>query len=439
MQESGRRSRRPYRRGCRGGVRRRPQLRFVERQIAASFDATVVSTAAERELLRRIAPEAATRITTVANGVDSDYFSPERPYDAPPEMQGTSLVFVGTMDYRPNVEAAVYFAREILPLVRERLADARFVVVGAKPAAAVKELARSTHVVVTGRVPDVRPYLAHAKVVVAPLQIARGVQNKVLEAMAMAKPVVASPQAVAGIDVQAGQEILVAGDPRSFAGAIEHAISSEAGDAIGRNARRPRRRRSCVVGELGASRRDSRCPARTIVTRNRSCTSLRPGLRSHAADNPNGGRREFARDCGLEIAFSADAFCRFPNSASPVGQDVRQYRLQFAALPRFSKQQPVMGCLAVEQEHRRVARAVHDLDARVRLYRQTRQFRPVDVSPRQNVGEQQVDQRLSLQGDEGALAICGGNDPAAQRREDAGRDGRCLLVLVHDQRGRDIA
>ena len=133
------------------------KLRLVEKEIAETFDATLVSTAAERRLLAGLAPEAAMRVVDVANGVDGNYFSPDRSYDVPPEIGGTPLVFTGAMDYRPNVEATAYFAREIMPLLRTHLPDARFLVVGAKPAAAVRALAAIEGVVVTGRVPDVRP------------------------------------------------------------------------------------------------------------------------------------------------------------------------------------------------------------------------------------------------------------------------------------------
>jgi sugar transferase (PEP-CTERM/EpsH1 system associated) len=213
------------------------KLRRVESEIAATFDAALVATAAERDLLTRIAPESASTITDVANGVDSDYFSPERPYERPAGMDGTPLVFTGAMDYRPNADAALHFAREVLPAVRARLGDARFFVVGANPTPAVHALSDGETIIVTGRVPDVRPYINHARAVVAPLQIARGVQNKVLEGMAMARPVVASPQALVGIAAEIGAEILAADTPAAFADAIARAVRPETGEAIGRRAR----------------------------------------------------------------------------------------------------------------------------------------------------------------------------------------------------------
>jgi glycosyltransferase involved in cell wall biosynthesis len=115
-------------------------------------------------------------------------------------------VFTGNMDYWPNADAAVFFAREVMPLLAGRDPAPRFVIVGANPTPEVLAL---PGVQVTGRVPDVRPYVAHAAVSVAPLRIARGIQNKVLEAMALGRPVVASPQAFEGVRAEAGQDLLV--------------------------------------------------------------------------------------------------------------------------------------------------------------------------------------------------------------------------------------
>jgi glycosyltransferase involved in cell wall biosynthesis len=120
------------------------------------------------------------------------------------------LVFTGTMDYWPNVDAVSWFAHEVMPTLRAEWPDLRFWIVGASPTAEVRRLADLPGVHVTRRVADARPYLAHAAVAVAPLRIARGIQNKVLEAMGMAKPVVASPQAFEGVRATAGRDLLVA-------------------------------------------------------------------------------------------------------------------------------------------------------------------------------------------------------------------------------------
>jgi sugar transferase (PEP-CTERM/EpsH1 system associated) len=152
--------------------------------------------------------------TVAGNGVDLDYF---RPGDTPTTV---SCAFVGAMDYLPNVDGAVWFAREVWPLVRERFPTAEFRVVGRKPAPSVEALASLPGVVVTGSVPDVRPHVASAMVVVAPLRLARGVQNKVLEALAMGKPVVAAPPALAALRAVPGVDVLAAETAAGFADAV---------------------------------------------------------------------------------------------------------------------------------------------------------------------------------------------------------------------------
>ncbi|MBX9728555.1 MAG: glycosyltransferase, partial [Sphingopyxis sp.] len=130
---------------------------------------------------------------------------------APPSDPAAPLaVFTGQMDYRPNIEAVSEFARIILPRWRESEPGARFAIVGRAPTGEVKALAGLPGVIVTGEVPDVRPWLAAADAVVAPLALARGVQNKLLEALAMARPVVASPGAAEGIDADHGIHLIVA-------------------------------------------------------------------------------------------------------------------------------------------------------------------------------------------------------------------------------------
>lgn len=171
----------------------------LERRYAAAFDASLFVSEAEARLFTAQAPEVAARVSVVENGVDTDYFSPQRAYPSPYSPDEAVLVFTGAMDYWANVDAVTWFARTVFPLVRSGCPEARFYVVGTRPAREVRALAELPGVQVTGAVADTRPYLAHARAAVAPLRIARGVQNKVLEAMAMARPVVASPQAVAAI------------------------------------------------------------------------------------------------------------------------------------------------------------------------------------------------------------------------------------------------
>ena len=195
-------------------------LRF-ERAAAARADVSVFVSRAEAELFQRLAPEVAGRVTHVANGVDTDFFNPDAVYPNPFRHDERPLVFTGAMDYWANVDAVSWFAREIFPAVRTRIPQARFWIVGARPTDDVRRLARLDGVHVTGTVEDVRPYLAHAVAGVATLRVARGIQNKVLEAMAMAKPVVATKAAMDGIGIESEYRDLIADDP---AGITELAV-----------------------------------------------------------------------------------------------------------------------------------------------------------------------------------------------------------------------
>lgn len=207
-----------YARGARGPARwvyarEGRKLLAYERASAARADAAVLVSAREAALFRTLAPEQAARISHVANGVDADYFSPMRRYPDPYAAGERALVFTGVMDYRANVDAVRWFAREVFPAIGAHDPRVRFYVVGARPVAAVRRLVRIPGVRVTGAVADVRPYLAHAVAAVAPLRIARGVQNKVLEAMAMGRAVLATPAAMEGLEDFPGDGVMVAQDP----------------------------------------------------------------------------------------------------------------------------------------------------------------------------------------------------------------------------------
>jgi sugar transferase (PEP-CTERM/EpsH1 system associated) len=212
------------------------QLLAYERRVARECDASLFVSAPEADLFKALAPESVAKIGFFNNGVDTDYFSPERSYASPYPAGERAVVFTGAMDYWPNIDAVQWFASEVFPQLRAKFAGARFYIVGARPAAAVQALAQLPGVVVTGTVPDVRPYIAHADVAVAPLRIARGIQNKVLEAMAMATPVVVSPQALEGIEAIPGTDLLLAADAAAFVATVS-ALLTEADGAIGRVAR----------------------------------------------------------------------------------------------------------------------------------------------------------------------------------------------------------
>ncbi len=204
----------------------RTLLQF-ETRAAQAFDRTLFVSEAECSHFATLAPSTALRLDWVENGVDLDRFSPRHRFDTPFTETGPHLVFTGTMDYWPNVDAVSWFAHDTLPLLRSTHPGARFVIVGASPAPEVLALAGLPGVTVTGRVADVRPYMAHADAIVAPLRIARGVQNKVLEALAMARPVVASSQAHEGIRATAFRDLLVADDPAGMARAVAAILAGQ--------------------------------------------------------------------------------------------------------------------------------------------------------------------------------------------------------------------
>lgn len=197
----------------------RTLLRF-ETEAAQAFDRTLLVSEAETTRFAALAPQVAGRLDWVENGVDLRRFSPGHGFPTPFGDAGPHLVFTGTMDYWPNVDAVSWFARDVLPLLRQSHPGTQFSIVGASPAPEVLALAALPGVAVTGRVADVRPYMAHAHAIVAPLRIARGIQNKVLEGLAMARPVVASPEAHEGIHAEAGRDLLVAGGAQAWASAV---------------------------------------------------------------------------------------------------------------------------------------------------------------------------------------------------------------------------
>lgn len=180
-----------------------------ERKIAKEFDASFFVSEQESDLFKQMVPEAVEKISYFNNGVDTDYFSPDNRYETPYDNGCKAIVFTGAMNYWANVDAVVWFANEVLPAVSEKIPDVKFYIVGFKPDEKVTALAESPHVVVTGAVDDVRPYLAYATVAVAPMHIARGVQNKVLEAMAMAIPTITTQQGYEGINATRNKELMV--------------------------------------------------------------------------------------------------------------------------------------------------------------------------------------------------------------------------------------
>ena len=194
-----------------------------ERYSASRAIASVFVTKPESALFRRLAGDLIAPVITVENGVDANYFSaadipaPQGWRAGRDDAANHSIVFTGAMDYKPNIDAAVWFSRDVMPLIRHQIPDATFWIVGARPGAEVRSLVRTDEIFVTGTVPEVRPYLAHAGVVVVPMRLARGIQNKALEAMAMGAATVVSTTSAAALNAAIGRDFRLADDAETFA------------------------------------------------------------------------------------------------------------------------------------------------------------------------------------------------------------------------------
>lgn len=209
------------------------RLLAYERAVVARSHRSFLVTDKEVALFNKLAPECSGKLRALCNGVDADHFAPQADRPSPFANDEVPLVFTGAMDYWPNIDAVGWFVREVLSGLRQRWPALRFHIVGRSPASAVTALAGEA-VVVSGTVPDVRPYLQHAAAVVAPLRLARGVQNKVLEAMAMGRPVVCASSCIDAIGATAGQCILAADDAATYQSHINHLLAEPGwADAIG--------------------------------------------------------------------------------------------------------------------------------------------------------------------------------------------------------------
>ncbi len=197
------------------------KLERVETELAKKFDLSTTATAAETEILDGYGTGAATG--WFPNGVDAEYFAPgDESYDP------DRIVFLGRMDYYPNRECMVRFADEVMPLLRERRPGVKLSIVGANPPKDVCALGKHQGITVTGSVPDVRPHLLRGAVSVAPLSIARGTQNKIIEALAAGVPVVCSRVAARGTDAVPGGHLLTADTPDEICGAILRLLNDPA-------------------------------------------------------------------------------------------------------------------------------------------------------------------------------------------------------------------
>ena len=202
------------------------KLLQYERAISSQAERSFFVSEREADLFKQLSPETADRIDFINNGVDVDYFSPEHARTNPYSKDDPVIVFTGAMDYWANVDAVCWFAKEVMPDILRTMPQAQFYIVGSKPTKEVEALGHLMNIHVTGRVEDVRPYLAHANLVVAPMRIARGIQNKVLEGLSMNKPIVATMAAMEGIEMIEGIDVDVADSPEAFATAALHRLKT---------------------------------------------------------------------------------------------------------------------------------------------------------------------------------------------------------------------
>ncbi len=229
------------------------RLRRYESRIARISKHVITVSPADMAALARLSLRLRERITLLPNGVDPDYWSPD---EVTPElmMVAESLVFDGTMDFRPNIDAAKWFASQVWPLVRKEHPDAGFYIVGRNPVPEVHALADIPGITVTGPVDDMRPWVAGASVYVVPMRIGGGVRLKVLQAMSMGRAIVSTPMGAEGIQARPGVDMLMARTAAEFAASILHLLDD------------PEQRRS-----LGDS-------ARELVTTRYAWDSLLPTL-----------------------------------------------------------------------------------------------------------------------------------------------------------------
>ena len=220
-------------------AREHRRMQQYEQRIHRAFDCSVLVSRQEADLF---AAQVGTedKITVIPNGIDAEFFDRRHAIEPglPRQSGAPMIVFTGAMDYHVNIDGVLWFCSEVLPLVRQAHPQVRFKIVGSNPTATVKQLAQQEGVEVTGFVDDIRPYYAMADVCVAPLRLGRGIQNKVLEAMAMERAVVSTSRANAGIQAVSGEHLQVADAPDAFAVAVCDLLNDQQRRlALGRAAR----------------------------------------------------------------------------------------------------------------------------------------------------------------------------------------------------------
>jgi sugar transferase (PEP-CTERM/EpsH1 system associated) len=245
-----------------------------EQRIIDTFDRTFLVSEEEKAVIAQYG--SVQKVEALSNGVDLDYFRPGHAPQCSEQTSHNKLVFSGAMDYWPNIEGAVWFVKNVFPEIRRVLPDSVFCIAGRNPDNAVAALQKNPGVEVTGTVPDMREYLSDAAICVVPLQIARGIQNKVLEGMAMKKPVVATPGAATGLKAVSGKEIVVAENKTEMATVIIELLKdSEKRQRIGTCARQYVEREHSWEKHLG-----------------RISELVESGMRAELAGNPSSNFRD---------------------------------------------------------------------------------------------------------------------------------------------------
>ena len=196
------------------------QLAFqrYERVLSPKFDAVTCTSDIDAAVFQRHC--AADSIEIIPNGVDVAHYQPDFSAEAP-----AHLIYIGSMDWYPNEDAVAFFASEVLPRIQEKVPDVQFSIVGGNPSARVQRLAEREGVVVTGRVPEIKPYFAEATVFVVPLRIGSGTRLKILEALAMGKAIVSTSVGAEGLNLKDGEEIFIADEPIAFADAVTRLLT----------------------------------------------------------------------------------------------------------------------------------------------------------------------------------------------------------------------
>ena len=207
-----------------------------EKEAVNNFDISFFVSSAEAEMFKEKISDSQDKVGFYNNGVDNEYFSKSESFSNPYSEKVKSLVFTGAMDYWPNIDAVKWFVAEVFPVLQAKDSTINFYIVGSNPTDEVLQLQTTPGVVVMGRVEDIRPYIQYATAIVAPMRIARGIQNKVLEAMSLERAVIVSSMGLEGISAEHGLEVLVADTADEFINVISD-LTAESTESIGSAAR----------------------------------------------------------------------------------------------------------------------------------------------------------------------------------------------------------